>query len=199
MNLPQILILSRFLSAPIIIASAYFMGESSKILIVVLMYIGLLTDIFDGIIARKQNISTEKLRRLDSQTDLIFWLSIAVATWILRADILKDNLTGIWIILMMEALCYVISLIKFKKETCTHAIISKIWGITLLIAFTGLIGFNQAGFTFYLTLIVGLISHLDVILIILILPEWKHDIPSFYHAIQIRKGKEIKRNKLFNG
>ncbi|WP_131539267.1 CDP-alcohol phosphatidyltransferase family protein [Pedobacter nototheniae] len=199
MNLPQILILSRFLSAPIIIASAYFMGESSKILIVVLMYIGLLTDIFDGIIARKQNISTEKLRRLDSQTDLIFWLSIAVATWILRADILKDNLTGIWIILMMEALCYVISLIKFKKETCTHSIISKIWGITLLIAFTGLIGFNQAGFTFYLTLIVGLISHLDVILIILILPEWKHDIPSFYHAIQIRKGKEIKRNKLFNG
>ncbi|WP_316801726.1 CDP-alcohol phosphatidyltransferase family protein [Pedobacter nototheniae] len=199
MNLPQILILSRFLSAPVIVAAAYFMGESSKTLIVVLMYIGLFTDIFDGIIARKQNISTEKLRRLDSQTDLVFWLSIAIATWILRADILRDNLTGIWIILIMEALCYVISLIKFKKETCTHAIISKIWGITLIIAFTNLIGFNQAGFTFYLTLIVGLISHLDVILIILILPEWKHDIPSFYHAIQIRKGKEIKRNKLFNG
>lgn len=199
MNLPQILILSRFLSAPIIIASAYFMGESSKILIIALMYIGLLTDIFDGIIARKQNISTEKLRRLDSQTDLIFWLSIAAATWILRADILKDKLTGIWIILIMEALCYLISLIKFKKETCTHAITSKIWGITLIIAFTNLIGFNEAGFTFYLTIIVGLISHLDVILIILILPGWKHDIPSFYHAIQIRKGKEIKRNKLFNG
>lgn len=199
MNLPQILILSRFLSAPIIIASAYFMGESSKILIIALMYIGLLTDIFDGIIARKQNISTEKLRRLDSQTDLIFWLSIAAATWILRADILKDKLTGIWIILIMEALCYLISLIKFKKETCTHAITSKIWGITLIIAFTNLIGFNQAGFTFYLTIVVGLISHLDVILIILILPGWKHDIPSFYHAIQIRKGKEIKRNKLFNG
>ena len=46
----------------------------------------------------------------------------------------------------MEALCYIISLGKFGKETCTHAFLSKLWGLSLLFAFTGLIGFQQAGF-----------------------------------------------------
>jgi len=32
-----------------------------------------------------------------------------------------------------------------------------------------------------------------------ILKDWTNDIPSLYHAVLIRKGKEIKRHKLFNG
>ena len=74
------LIRFRLLLAPIILGLAYFIGESAKITIVILMYLGLLSDILDGIIARKQNISSEKLRRMDSQTDMIFWLSIGFAT-----------------------------------------------------------------------------------------------------------------------
>jgi CDP-diacylglycerol--glycerol-3-phosphate 3-phosphatidyltransferase len=34
---------------------------------------------------------------------------------------------------------------------------------------------------------------------LLVLKKWTADVPSFYHAIQLRKGKEIKRNKYFNG
>jgi len=99
----------------------------------------------------------------------------------------------------MEVLNYSISLVRFKKEPCIHAIISKCWGITLLIAFTALIGFSYAGFPFYLSIFVGLLAELDVFLIIIILPQWTHDIPSAYHAWLIRQGKEIKRKKIFNG
>lgn len=199
MNLPKSLILIRFCFAPIILFIAFFYGERSVPYIILLMYVGLITDILDGIIARQQNISSEKLRRLDSQTDMIFWLSIGISTWSLRADLLAENLVGIWIILIMEFLCYVISIIKFKKETCTHAILSKIWGITLLVAFTALLGFKTAGIYYYICVLVGFIAHLDVILIILILPKWTHDVPSSLHALKIRRGIEIKRNKLFNG
>lgn len=148
MNLPIALIVFRLLLAPIILVLAYFVGESAKTVIVVLMYLGLISDILDGIIARKQNISSEKLRRMDSQTDMIFWLSIGFATWMLYPKLIADNSLVIWIILGMEIACYLISLIKFKKETCTHAFLSKLWGITLLIAFTSLIGFNHAGIPF---------------------------------------------------
>lgn len=199
MDIPKTLILIRFCFAPIILALAYFYGEQSVLCILILMYVGLLTDILDGIIARKQNSSNQNLRRLDSQTDLIFWLSIGFATWLLRSDLLRENLLGIYTIVIMEALCYVISLIKFKKETCTHAILSKFWGITLLMAFTALLGFKTAGIYFYSCVILGFIAHLDVILIILLLPKWTHDVPSSYHAYLLRKGIDIKRNKLFNG
>lgn len=199
MNIPKLLILTRLCFAPIILFTAFIYGENAVPYIILLMYIGLLTDIFDGIIARQQNISNEKLRRFDSQTDMLFWLSIGISTWILRGELLAENRVGIWTILIMEVLCYVISFVKLKKETCTHAILSKIWGITLLVAFTALLGFNKAGIYYYLCVIIGFIAHLDVILIILILPKWTHDVPSSIHAWKIRKGIEIKRNKLFNG
>lgn len=199
MSIPLLLIVFRLLLAPVILGLAYFMGEPARHYMVVLMYLGLFSDIFDGIIARKQGISTEKLRRMDSQTDMVFWLSLGVSTWLIYPDLIRENAAAVWTILLMELACYIISWIKFGKETCTHAFLSKLWGIALLIAFTSLLGFNYAEVPFYLGIVLGLISHVDVILIILILPEWTHDVPSAYHAWLIRKGKDIKRNKYLNG
>ncbi|SDG55265.1 CDP-alcohol phosphatidyltransferase family protein [Epilithonimonas hungarica] len=197
-KLPYILIATRFLIAPIIFLLAYFEIENSRNLILTLMYFGLFTDIFDGIIARKVGVSSEKLRRLDSQTDLVFWLSIGFATYFLNPEIVQEHWKSIALIFIMEALCYIISLWKFGKETCTHAWLAKLWGLSLLIAFTSLIGFSEAGWAFYLSVVLGFISHLDVILIILILPKWQFDVPSSYHAWKIRNGKSIKKSVLLN-
>lgn len=197
-TIPYLLIAIRFVFAPIIFFLAFTKAEESRFIILSLMFIGLLTDIFDGIIARKVGVSSEKLRRLDSQVDLVFWLSLGFAAYFINTELIKSQWKNIALILIMEALCYIISLIKFKKETCTHAFLSKMWGLSLLIAFTYLIGFQQAGWAFYLTIILGFVSHLDVILIILILPKWQYDVPSFYHAWKIRKGIERKKSIFFN-
>ncbi|MFA6277949.1 MAG: CDP-alcohol phosphatidyltransferase family protein [Pedobacter sp.] len=198
MSIPYLLILFRFLLAPIILLISYFMTDSAAYIVLVLMFLGLLSDIFDGIIARKMKIDTEKMRRLDSQTDLVFWLSISVSCYLIYPELIKENLIGVLAVVLMEAVCYGVSLIKFGKETCTHAFVSKIWGLTLLATFTCLLGFAYGGWMMKICIILGLISQLDVILIILFLPKWKHDVPSFYHAILIRKGIEFKKNKYLN-
>jgi len=197
-NIPYLLIAIRFLFAPVIFFLAFTIAEESRFIILSLMFIGLLTDIFDGIIARKVGVSSEKLRRLDSQVDLVFWLSLGFAAYFINTELIKSQWKNISLIFIMEALCYIISFIKFKKETCTHAFLSKMWGLSLLISFTYLIGFQQVGWAFYLTIILGFVSHLDVILIILILPKWQYDVPSFYHAWKIRKGIERKKSIFFN-
>ncbi|WP_439480261.1 CDP-alcohol phosphatidyltransferase family protein [Chryseobacterium aquaticum] len=197
-TIPYLLIAIRFLFAPVIFFLAFTKAEESRFIILSLMFIGLLTDIFDGIIARKVGVSSEKLRRLDSQVDLVFWLSLGFAAYFINTELIKSQWKNISLIFIMEALCYIISFIKFKKETCTHAFLSKMWGLSLLISFTYLIGFQQAGWAFYLTIILGFVSHLDVILIILILPKWQYDVPSFYHAWKIRKGIERKKSIFFN-
>ena len=199
MNIPTALILFRLVLVPIILGLAYFVGEEANITILVLMYLGLISDIFDGIIARKKNMSTEKLRRMDSQTDILFWLSIGFASWLLYPKLMADHTVFIIAIIALEICCYAISFIKFKKETCTHALLSKLWGLSLLVAFTSLIGFEHAGLPFAIAIILGFIAYLDVILILLILPKWAHDIPSAYHAYLMRKGIDFKRNDLFNG
>lgn len=197
-EIPYLLIALRFIFAPVILSLSYFMGEKSRLIILVLMYLGLITDIFDGIIARKTGVSSEKLRRLDSQTDMVFWLSLGFAVYFLNPDLIKNEWIGVIIILGMEALCYIVSWLKFGKEICTHAFLSKMWGLSLLITFTYLIGFQVAGWAFYLTVVLGFIAHIDVILIILILPKWQYDVPSSYHAWKIRKGKRTKKTVLFN-
>jgi len=151
MNIPVLLILFRLILAPIILGLAYFIGENAKLTIIILMYLGLISDILDGIIARKSNTSSAKLRRMDSQTDMIFWFSLGLSTWILYPKLISDNSTVIWTILIMEIACYVISLLKFKRESAHHNFLSKFWGITLLVAFTSLIGFNYAGVPFDIT------------------------------------------------
>ena len=195
---PYALILFRFLCAPAILSLGYFYHTKYTTLIVVLLFLGLLSDVLDGIIARKQNISSAKMRRLDSQTDMIFWLSAGFTAWFIWPQTISENSFVIWILLGMEASCYLVSILKFGRETCTHAYLSKFWGITLLAAFTDLILNGNAGFLFYFCLCAGIVSHLDRILITLILPKWQHDVPSAYHAYLIRKGKTFKKFMLFN-
>ena len=195
---PYALILFRFLCAPVILNLGYFYHTKYTTLIVVLLFLGLLSDVLDGIIARKQNISSAKMRRLDSQTDMIFWLSAGFTAWFIWPQTISENSFVIWILLGMEGSCYLVSILKFGRETCTHAYLSKFWGITLLAAFTDLILNGNAGFLFYFCLCAGIISHLDRILITLILPKWQHDVPSAYHAYLIRKGKTFKKFMLFN-
>ncbi len=167
--------------------------------LVILLFLGLLSDIFDGIIARKLGASSEKLRRMDSQTDLVFWLCVGWCAWLLNPEIILNNTYSIILVFIMEALTYVFSILKFGKETCTHALLSKLWGITLLMAFVSIIGFGYGGVFLFLTIFFGIIGHIDVYLIIHFLPKWMHDVPSSYHAYLIKKGIPIKRNKLFNG
>lgn len=197
-NIPISLIIFRLLLGPILIMLTYNFGNHIRKELVVLIFIGLLSDIFDGIIARRFEVSSEKLRRMDSQTDLVFWLCVAWCSWILNPEIIIDNAVPITIIFIMEAMTYVFSYMKFGKETCTHALLSKLWGITLLLAFVGLIGFGYSGITFSLAIVFGIIGHIDVLLIILILPKWTFDVPSCYHAYLIRNNIPFKKNKLFN-
>jgi phosphatidylglycerophosphate synthase len=198
-KIPQLLIIFRLLLGPFMIFLTYNFNDKIRIELVVMLFLGLLSDVFDGIIARRLGISSEKLRRMDSQTDLFFWLCTAWCAWLLDPEIIVKNKFSILIIFTMEALTYIFSIAKFGKETCTHALLSKLWGITLLIAFTGLIGFGYAGFTFLMAIIFGIIGHIDVFLILFLLPKWTHDVPSCYHALLIRKGIAFKRNRLFNG
>jgi CDP-diacylglycerol--glycerol-3-phosphate 3-phosphatidyltransferase len=161
--------------------------------------LGILSDLLDGIIARKTGTSSEKLRRADSQTDLVFWICVGWCSWLLNPEIIIQHRYAIITIFVMEGLTYVFSFARFGKETCTHAILSKFWCLTLFIAFISIIGFGYAGIPFYITFIVGIIAHIDVYLIIFLLPKWMHDVPSSWHALQIRRGKAIKRNDLLNG
>lgn len=183
----------------IIVALSYFQVDSFRLIIVALIILGVLTDIFDGIIARRLNISSQRLRRMDSSIDQVFWICTLIGAFIVCADFFKINYIKLLIILIVEGLTYVVSFAKFKKEVATHAILSKIWTLTIMGTLIQIIISCNSLILFDICFYLGVISRLEIIAILLILKEWTNDVPSVYHAILLRQGKKIKRNKLFNG
>jgi CDP-diacylglycerol--glycerol-3-phosphate 3-phosphatidyltransferase len=198
-HIPIALIYSRLLIGFGIILLSVFHVNHYSFLAITLLSIGLLTDIFDGIIARKLNISSEKLRRLDSSIDQAFFISVAVATYIQCPDFFKTNPIKLIVLGAFEVSTYVLSYIKFKKEIATHSIGAKIWTLTIFATLVEIIVHCESVVLFELCLWIGLATRLEILAIVFTLKKWTNDVPTIYHAVKLRQGKEIKRNKLFNG
>lgn len=198
-RIPLLLIYSRLLIGIVIVLLSYFRINNYAFVAITLFSIGLLTDIFDGIIARHLKISNEGLRRLDSNIDQLFFISVAIATYIQCPDFFYSYRYELIILAAAEGMAYVISYIKFRKEVATHAIASKIWTLILFATLIQIMLTCKSEVLFQVCFYVGLITRFEIIGIILALPKWTNDVPSIYHAFLLRKGKEIKRNKIFNG
>jgi phosphatidylglycerophosphate synthase len=198
-KIPVLLIYSRVVLGVAILLLSCVQPCYFRAIIITFIAIGLLTDIFDGIIARRLGISSEKLRRLDSAIDQVFWILILVAACIIAPDFYKSQFSKLIVIIALEAFTYLLCFIRFRKEVATHAILSKIWTLTIFAAIIETIATGGSPWLFDLCYILGIITRLEIIFILLLLRQWTNDVPSIYHALLIRNGKKIKRNKWFNG
>jgi len=81
----------------------------------------------------------------------------------------------------------------------THAIASKVWVLIMFFTLLEIMSRGNSGTLFQIWLYIGLVTRLEIIAILLLLRQWTNDVPSVWHAVMLRQGKEIKRNKLFNG
>ena len=195
-HIPFLLVGFRMLLAPTVILLGY-QGSAFHAWIVLVCYLALISDIFDGIIARYAQVDTVKLRLWDCYADLIFWLS---ACWCIGLAFPSEVMQRSYIIVPLLLLEWVPDLIyyfRFRKGGCAHSYLGKTFGLVLLTNFTLLFGFQDTTL-FTLTVVVGLLAQLDRIGIALILPSRVCDVPSAYHARLIRKGIPFKKYKLFH-
>ncbi|SFU66922.1 CDP-diacylglycerol--glycerol-3-phosphate 3-phosphatidyltransferase [Pustulibacterium marinum] len=197
-KIPFLLIYSRIVLCLLIALLAILKMDNYAIWIVAFMSLGLITDIFDGIIARKLNASTEKLRIWDSNVDQFFWMTIIVSIFYLNIDFLKENYVWIGIVIFLELLAYVFSYWKFKKSIATHSILAKFWTLSLLWFLIDLVLNSSSQIPFIVCIFLGILSRIEIHLIIINLKNWTTDVPSIWVVSKINRGIAIKKNKLFN-
>lgn len=199
-HIPHILVYIRLGLAFLFLYLSYIRIPNYAWIAVLMLTLGLLTDVFDGIIARRLNCSTASLRRLDSTVDQVFFVAVALATFWQCPDFFKtpNHQWKLIIVGILETLAYLICFIKFKKEIATHSIGAKIWTLFMFAVLVEIMLTCQSSWLFDLFFILGVLTRLEIIAIILILKTWATDIPSVYHAWQLRKGLPIKKNKWFN-
>lgn len=198
-KLPYALIYARLILGVLIVLLGELNISNYPIIAVSLLTLGVFTDIFDGIIARKLGDSTSKLRRLDSTVDQVFFVLVVVATYRQCPAFFAGNVVKLLVLIGTEALAYLVSFAKFKKEIATHSIGAKIWTLVLFATLVQIMLHCDSGILFEVCFWLGIITRVEIILILLILRKWTNDVPTVYHSIRLRQGKEIRRNRLFNG
>jgi CDP-diacylglycerol--glycerol-3-phosphate 3-phosphatidyltransferase len=146
-----------------------------------------LSDVFDGIIARRLGIATPNLRRLDSIADSIFYLAAVFAAWHLHRDVILDHGAALAVLAALELARYGYDLRKFGREASYHMWSSKLWGIFLFGGFFALLVFGLNGTAVALAIYAGIVADLEGLAISVILPQWQTDVPSFVHALRLRR------------
>lgn len=183
-KVPLWLTLLRAALGPVVLAFAVF--NPVHAVFVACLVIAFLSDVFDGIIARRLNVATESIRRLDSIADSIFYVCAAVAAYLLYPQAIEDRLMPLSMLVLLELTRYVFDYVKYHRETSYHMWSSKVWGIFLFLGFLSLLGYGNSGLLVSLAIYAGILADLEGLLISMLLREWRHDVPSVFHALRFR-------------
>jgi len=183
--LPLSLVIFRFLVGFFLLWDA--VDGKTSIWFLVGFVAAFLSDIFDGIIARSIGVSTAQLRQADSWADVCFYICVFSSAWIVHSDVVIAFRLPLLIVVFAQLLWWIVNLVKYGKPASYHTYSAKAWGITLFVATVSLFGFNYAGLTLWLAIIVGIVHTVEEIAMTLILPTWTHDVLSIVHAWRLRQ------------
>jgi len=168
-HLPFALTLLRLLLGPVALLCA--LTNVSRWIYLPILVTGTLSDIFDGILARRLGVATPALRRFDSITDVIYYLFILGVAWILCRAVI--------VILV----CYA----KFGKYPATHSWLAKFYGLCLLTGLTALLVFNAGSWAIIALAIVALVTNTEIIAIHLLMRQPPVDVKSIFAILKSGK------------
>ncbi len=192
-HVPLALIVFRALMVPVVLVLGWY--GHGRLLAVVILF-ATLSDIFDGIIARRLGVSTTGLRRADSTVDLFFWLASMTGLYFLRPVDVLNNFVIVWYGLVAEFLEQMICYLRFRRMTTTHARSAKFMGLCMLVGMMVLAAGGSSVVAFWIIGIGITASIVDGCAIVVLLPHWEADIPSAWDAWRLRQGLPSKRHWL---
>lgn len=181
---PLILTLLRAALAPVVVLLAFILP--SKPAFAACLIVAFLSDIFDGVLARRLGIASPSLRRLDSIADTLFYVGGTLAVWHRHPAAIADRWTPLSALLAFELCRYVFDFCKFKRETAYHMWSSKLWGIALFCAVMSLLVLGKDGYIVDAAIYIGLAADLEGLAISVALDRWHSDVPSIFHAVSLR-------------
>jgi len=183
-KLPWAMVIARAALAPVVVLISRI--RPSGVLLASCVVFALLSDIFDGIIARRWKVATGLLRRCDTIADTIFYAGVILVV-LLRYP---ATVSRVWPLLLavvaLELAQHLFSIVKFHRLASYHSKLSKIWGLLLATAMIALLGF---GWDKLLDLAIawGILCNLESFAMSFVLPAWHHDVPTLGYAIWMRR------------
>ncbi|MES2133968.1 MAG: CDP-alcohol phosphatidyltransferase family protein [Bacteroidota bacterium] len=196
-KIPFALLYSRLLVAVLLIVFSF--TNTSSLVIIGLCVYAIISDVLDGMIARRLKISTVEMRQMDTKIDTVFWFSCLFYLSVNQHAFIKSHILELFMLVFSELFIILFGLVKFRERISFHTLLSKFWALVLLWFFIDLLLGNTAYISFKIAFWYGLLVQAEILAIALILKSNQPDIPGILQAINCRKGLPVKRNRFFNG
>ena len=185
LNAANILSISRFVLLPIPII--FVLLDMRNAFVISYIIIGA-TDFFDGIVARRFRMTSELGKKLDSFSDLFFYLASAWFLYELHPEVITSmpNLVLIIIFLSMLVISFIVSGIRCGKPVLMHTFILKLNAVILYFAVI-FADFFDVTYIITALAVLYLIGMTEELIIFIIFGDFDPDSMSIFHVIKDRK------------
>lgn len=192
-NVSNWLSIYRLMIAPYLILLVF---KDERIVFATLLLISFITDILDGIIARKFNLRSNLGSQLDSAGDTVTF--IVAMTGLLKFEegflLEQKNLLILSIMLYLFRLLF--SVARYKKPSSFHTYLAKIAAVLQGVFFITVFYLGPINILFFITVIISMLVSVEEIILILMIPKWRSDVKGLFWILKNKKGEAIvKRNE----
>jgi phosphatidylglycerophosphate synthase len=184
-RLPALLVSFRAALGPGIILLSQL--SKSGWLLAAAVGLALLSDIFDGALARRWQIDTENLRRWDTRVDTFFYACVLAVVLLRCPGAFQQRWPLITALVAAEVAQHLVAIVKYGRHASYHSILSKIWGLLLAAAMIALLGWGVDNWFLDLAIAWGILCNLQGLAMSFLLPTWQRDVLSVFHAWRLRR------------
>lgn len=184
--IPWTMVAGRAMLGPVVM-----LGERCRwngLALAAMVLTALLSDIFDGVLARRWKTDTGALRLADSLADTVFYLGVAAAIGFGLPAVWHECRSGVLCVLGCEALRFAFDLMKFSKPASYHSYVAKTWGLVLAMAMIVTFATQRASMWMSAAVVLGVLSNVETLAMSMVLPVWRHDMKTLAMAWRMRVG-----------
>jgi len=172
--------------APLLLVLAW-MGHAKAFLI--LLTISFLSDVVDGVIARRFKLVSKLGARLDSYSDFFMYCTLGLGGWMLWPEIFQRERFAVAILVGSILLPVGIGLIKFRQATSYHTWAVKLSAVLIVIS-SLLLFAGGPSWPFYIAVPVCAYAGLEQVLITLLTQRPLVDTPTLWHALRMNRADQ---------
>ena len=182
-NAPNLLSTFRLASVPVLLALAW-KGATGPFL--VLFGLGLLSDVLDGVVARRFDLESDFGARLDQWADFALWGCFPLGAWWLWPEIVRREAVYVAIAVVCLLLPTFLAYLKYREVPGYHTWSAKLSSVLMGISVPLLLIFDVA-WPFRIAALWQIACAIDELGITWLYEECRHDVPSVLHAARSRR------------
>ena len=184
-HLPNAISLLRICAAPVLVVLAVHGAERA---FAWLFIVALLSDIVDGYLARRLQLTSVLGAMLDSIGDLLLFLVAVVGIWCFHAGLLLQHRPACVLLVMLWAGEPLVAIARYGRISSFHTYASKVAAYLLGLMTGVLFVWGPSTPLLYLAITVGVVASLEELLLIGLLPTWRANVKGLYWVLREARG-----------